>query len=208
MCRQRSLAVAVSRTSSSASVWTVNSYTYTMRQATTFVVGLAAVRISGFVPRLGVPTRTWPSFPRSTDVAPSSPPLLRVMASTPKAPLAAAVDPHEKQPQQQQQQQRPWHRLWRRLDTIKSSGLKEEVQTAGLGQRIKNLHNPITYLVLSLLAGLRWEWCFRSPYYWFGVAFLIKWYVVWGGEGDESRKEGMCHAYAFVNRSRARRTVH
>lgn len=42
--------------------------------------------------------------------------------------------------------------------------------------RAKKLHNPITYLVLALLAGLRWDWCFRNPYYWFGVAFCVKWY--------------------------------
>lgn len=42
--------------------------------------------------------------------------------------------------------------------------------------RVKRLHNPKTYLVLSLLAGMKWDWCFRSPYYWFGVAFCVKWY--------------------------------
>lgn len=46
----------------------------------------------------------------------------------------------------------------------------------GVFARIKQLHNPITYIVLSLLAGLKWDWCFRSPYYWFGVAFCVKWY--------------------------------
>lgn len=64
-----------------------------------------------------------------------------------------------------------------RFDTIQSAGLdSNQVQTAGLFRRVKDMHNPITYLVLAGLAGLRWSWCFRSPYYWFGVAFCIKWY--------------------------------
>jgi hypothetical protein len=50
------------------------------------------------------------------------------------------------------------------------------VQTCGIFHRIKNLHNPISYIVLALMAGIRYEWCFRNPYYWFGVAFCIKWY--------------------------------
>jgi hypothetical protein len=31
-------------------------------------------------------------------------------------------------------------------------------------------------LLLALAAGLKWKWCFRNPYYWFGVAFCVKWY--------------------------------
>lgn len=46
----------------------------------------------------------------------------------------------------------------------------------GLFRRVKDLHNPITYIALALLAGLKWQWCFRNPYYWFGVAFCVKWY--------------------------------
>ncbi len=66
-------------------------------------------------------------------------------------------------------------RVLDRFDTIEAAGL-EDVKVAGIVDRIKSLHNPKTYLLLSLLAGLRWQWCFRSPYYWFGVAFCVKWY--------------------------------
>ena len=67
--------------------------------------------------------------------------------------------------------------MTRRLDTISSAGLDEEqVLTAGVLSRVKKLHNPITYLILAAIAGIRWDWCFRSPYYWFGVGFCIKWY--------------------------------
>lgn len=66
-------------------------------------------------------------------------------------------------------------RVLDRLDTIGAAGL-EDVKVSGVFDRIKSLHNPKTYLLLSLLAGWRWQWCFRSPLYWFGVAFCIKWY--------------------------------
>lgn len=70
-----------------------------------------------------------------------------------------------------------WTRFWRSFDTIERAGLSpDDVQFAGIFKRIKDLHNPKTYLVLALLAGLRWDWCFRNPYYWFGVAFCVKWY--------------------------------
>eukprot|EP00980_Cylindrotheca_fusiformis_P030339 scaffold24664_cov230-Cylindrotheca_fusiformis.AAC.1 len=41
---------------------------------------------------------------------------------------------------------------------------------------ISKIHGPITYLSLGLLAGLRWKWCFRNPYYWFAMAFCVKWF--------------------------------
>jgi hypothetical protein len=50
------------------------------------------------------------------------------------------------------------------------------VQSSGVISRITSLHNPITYMILALLAGLKYEWCFRNPYYWFGFAFCVKWY--------------------------------
>ena len=68
-----------------------------------------------------------------------------------------------------------FRRVLDRFDTIEAAGL-EDVKVAGVVDRIKSLHNPKTYLLLSLLAGWRWQWCFRSPLYWFGVAFCIKWY--------------------------------
>lgn len=66
-------------------------------------------------------------------------------------------------------------RVLNRLDTIEAAGL-EDVKVAGLFQRVKDTHNPITYLVLALMAGYKWRWCFRNPYYWFAVAFCVKWY--------------------------------
>ena len=66
-------------------------------------------------------------------------------------------------------------RLIQRFDTLKSAGVSDAL-TAGPLSRIKKLHNPKTYLVLAALAGFRWDWCFRNPYYWFAVGFCIKWY--------------------------------
>ena len=62
-----------------------------------------------------------------------------------------------------------------RLDTTTAAGI-EDAKGSGLLKRVKGLHGPITYLALALVAGLKWKWCFRSPLYWFGVAFCIKWY--------------------------------
>jgi hypothetical protein len=42
--------------------------------------------------------------------------------------------------------------------------------------RIKKLHDPKVYMILSIVAGLRWTWMLRSIFYWFGFGFLIKWY--------------------------------
>lgn len=68
-------------------------------------------------------------------------------------------------------------RIIRRFDVLESAGFDPDtVQTAGIFRRVKDLHNPITYIALSLLAGLKWRWCFQNPYYWFGVAFCVKWY--------------------------------
>jgi transcription elongation factor Elf1 len=52
----------------------------------------------------------------------------------------------------------------------------KDVKLSGIGKRIKGLHGPITYLALAAVAGLRYSWCFRNPYYWFAVAFCVKWY--------------------------------
>jgi len=66
-------------------------------------------------------------------------------------------------------------RVLSRLDTVEAAGL-QDVKFSGIGDKIKKLHGPKTYLLLALMAGLKWKWCFRNPYYWFGVAFCIKWY--------------------------------
>lgn len=42
-------------------------------------------------------------------------------------------------------------------------------------KRIKDLHGPITYLVLAVLFANRYTWLWRNPAWWFGVAFCIKW---------------------------------
>ncbi|CAJ1910789.1 unnamed protein product [Cylindrotheca closterium] len=60
----------------------------------------------------------------------------------------------------------------KRLDTTKAAGL-EDVKMAGI---ISKIHGPITYLALGLLVGLKNRWCFKNPYYWFAMAFFVKWY--------------------------------
>ena len=85
-----------------------------------------------------------------------------------------------------EEQRRPlrwWRRALRRFDTIQSApGLVDDdendavVLTAGLFGKIKKLHDPITYFVLGILAGFRWDWCFKSPVYWFAIGFTIKWF--------------------------------
>ena len=75
-----------------------------------------------------------------------------------------------------QKLQNLWRRIQQRCDTLQAANLPEETQVAGLFGRVTKLHDPKTYLVLAFLAGLRWDWCFRSPYFWFAVAFCIKWY--------------------------------
>jgi hypothetical protein len=70
-----------------------------------------------------------------------------------------------------------WKRIIRRFDTLESAGFDPDtVLIGGLFRRVKDLHNPITYIAIGLLAGLKWQWCFRNPYYWFGMAFCVKWY--------------------------------
>jgi hypothetical protein len=76
-----------------------------------------------------------------------------------------------------------------RFDTIQSVLQSEKYQNtneialpvmmAGIGGLfgpIKKLHNPIVYFVLGILAGFRYDWCFKSPVYWFAIGFTIKWY--------------------------------
>ncbi|CAB9501386.1 expressed unknown protein [Seminavis robusta] len=68
-----------------------------------------------------------------------------------------------------------WQSLQRRLQP--ATQLDEPVQLAGLfGSTVKKVHDPKTYLALALLAGFRYDWCFRNPFFWFGVAFCVKWY--------------------------------
>jgi hypothetical protein len=71
-----------------------------------------------------------------------------------------------------------WRSVLGRLDTVEAAGYtaKDKVLAAGLFGKIKQLHNPITYFVLGILAGFRWDWCFKSPIYWFAIGFTIKWY--------------------------------
>jgi len=64
------------------------------------------------------------------------------------------------------------HSFMRRLDTTKAAGL-EDAKMAGI---ISKIHGPITYLALGLFMGLKNRWCFRNPYYWFAMAFCVKWY--------------------------------
>eukprot|EP00977_Amphora_coffeiformis_P004435 scaffold945_cov170-Amphora_coffeaeformis.AAC.15 len=68
-----------------------------------------------------------------------------------------------------------WTQFTRRLDTLQTANIVD-ARTAGPFSKVKKLHNPKTYLVLAALAGFRYDWCFRNPYYWFAVGFCIKWY--------------------------------
>jgi hypothetical protein len=70
-----------------------------------------------------------------------------------------------------------WKRILRRFDTLESAGFDPDtVLIGGLFRRVKDLHNPITYIAIGLLTGLKYQWCFRNPYYWFVMAFCVKWY--------------------------------
>ena len=54
--------------------------------------------------------------------------------------------------------------------------LSAGINAKGLVRTIQTLHNPITYFILGLFAGFRYDWCFKSPVYWFAMGFTIKWY--------------------------------
>lgn len=49
------------------------------------------------------------------------------------------------------------------------------IQSSLLG-RITKLHNPITYFISFIIFGFKYDWCFKSPIYWFILGFCIKWY--------------------------------
>lgn len=61
------------------------------------------------------------------------------------------------------------------MDTLESAGIPD-AKTAGLFGVVKKVHDPKAYLLLLAIAGFRWDWCFRSIYYWFVVGFCVKWY--------------------------------
>ena len=69
--------------------------------------------------------------------------------------------------------------VWRQVLTTVGTA-KKRVGDSKVVQAIvkagKFIHNPITYLILAAWAGFKWDWCFRNIFYWFGVAFCIKWY--------------------------------
>ena len=106
----------------------------------------------------------------------------------PKRPLTflqEAPKPNQHQLSSSSSSHKPriWKRILNRFDTIESAGLddddsdqRQQVQVSGIFRRIKQLHNPITYLIIATIAGFRYDWCFRNPYYWFAVGFCIKWY--------------------------------
>lgn len=64
------------------------------------------------------------------------------------------------------------------FNTVEAAGYTsaDKVLYSGVFGRVTRLHNPITYFVLFILAGFKWDWCFKSPLYWFVVGFCIKWY--------------------------------
>lgn len=65
--------------------------------------------------------------------------------------------------------------IFSRLNRLSSANIKD-ARVTGIFSRIKRLHDPITYTVLLLLAGFRWDWCFRNVFWLFAVGFCIKWY--------------------------------
>lgn len=65
--------------------------------------------------------------------------------------------------------------FWNRLNNVLVDSAEiEGALTSGFS--IKSIHNPKFYLGLAALAMLKWKGLFRNPYYWFLVAFLVKWY--------------------------------
>lgn len=56
-----------------------------------------------------------------------------------------------------------------------STAVLPDAENAGIGQKIKSLHNPITYIVLCLALGAKTN-CWGNPFYWFLSGFCIKWY--------------------------------
>lgn len=42
--------------------------------------------------------------------------------------------------------------------------------------RVKDLHNPITYLLIAAYFAIRVKWLIQNPYFLFAVGFCIKWY--------------------------------
>lgn len=63
----------------------------------------------------------------------------------------------------------------------KARALPQEIQNLTWSdvkpvQRIKSLHGPITYIILSFLFARKFPSMFKNMFYWLWVAFCIKWY--------------------------------
>jgi len=63
----------------------------------------------------------------------------------------------------------------------KAKALPQDVQNMTLKdvkpvQRIKDLHGPVTYLILSFLCAKKFPSLFKNMFYWLWVAFCIKWF--------------------------------
>jgi len=173
-----------------------------MRSISNFLASLALLLVS----KLGNdPATGFTTVSRYNDRAMAPIPTVTSVNSKPhlKSSLPASISPlfhHPRQPNEkyngissydkklQQQQQRTQRSIASKLlqripkpqfDTLAAANL-EHALTAGLFgsalQRVKKLHDPKTYLVLGLLSGLKWDWCFKSPYFWFAMGFCIKWY--------------------------------
>ena len=95
-----------------------------------------------------------------------------------KSPLFCN-SPDDKSTQRQKWQQRIHKAIFKhQLDTLEPASL-QDARTAGFRSNLKKvtkLHDPKTYLALAGVMLYRYSWCFKSPYYWFAVGFLIKWY--------------------------------
>lgn len=138
-----------------------------------FVILLASPTV-GFAPPAtsqGL-TRT----PQST-VASASPALFSPLFQ--KLPLGIRLsddnDSVQATTSKRQKLKNAWNKILKRFDTLESAGL-QDAQVAGLFGVVKKAHNPKTYLALLSVCALRYDWCFRSIYFWFVFGFCIKWY--------------------------------
>jgi hypothetical protein len=105
--------------------------------------------------------------------------LNRVFVSkTPEAVQVAYSSPLFQQSRESDDGEKPskLRRLLSRFNKADSADLEEDTEKAGLGQKIKKLHDPMTYIALTLAFGAKHTGCFRNPFYWFGLVFFIKWY--------------------------------
>jgi hypothetical protein len=67
-------------------------------------------------------------------------------------------------------------RLVRRFESKTSNDEVQGGTSSKVLSKLKLFHDPKTYILIGIVAALKYEWLFRSPYFWFGIAFCVKWY--------------------------------